>query len=186
MNLLAMHNLNEQLFLFINGGAGYYGFLDYFFLFVTYYLVPLMVGFTILYFFIVLPKRSQDGVVRLQALKKALLLAISLVFVWAIVELIKGIVVLPRPWQVITDLQTLSTFGNNDSFPSAHSALAFTVATFIYHYYKPAGVVAFSLAIFVGLSRIFVGVHYPIDVFFGALIGIVIPWGIISIFKPYR
>ncbi len=183
MNLSDMHNLNEQLFLFISGGSGQYGVLDYFFLIVTNYLVPVLVISTIIWFFIVPPKRMKDPLQRLGTYKHAGLLAISVMLVWAVTEFIKGLVAFPRPAQILLDLEPLSTFGSYDSFPSAHTAFAFMIATFVYHYFKRAGRLLFSLAFLVGISRMYVGVHFPLDVFVGALIGIVIPWGIISTFK---
>ncbi len=181
-----MHNLNEQLFLFINGGAQYYGALDYFFLFITNIYVPVVVISTLVWFFIVLPIKSKDPLARLSTFRHAGLLAISIMFVWVTTAFIKGMVAFPRPAQLLLDLQPLSTFGNYDSFPSAHTAFAFAIATFVYHYFKGAGRLLFSLAFLVGISRIYVGVHFPLDVFVGALVGIVVPWGIISVFKPYK
>jgi membrane-associated phospholipid phosphatase len=142
-----MLNLNEKIFLFISGGAGQYHSLDLFFLFVTNIWVPLLVGGSILYFFIALPFRRKNPLDRLGAYKLAGILGLSLFFVWTIVEFIKGMVAFPRPSQLLENLQTLSKFGSYDSFPSAHTAFAFAVATFIYHYSKPAGTLVFAMDI---------------------------------------
>jgi membrane-associated phospholipid phosphatase len=37
----------------------------------------------------------------------------------------------------------------------------------------------------VGLSRVYLGVHYPSDVFGGWLLGIAIGWGVWTIVKPF-
>jgi undecaprenyl-diphosphatase len=70
---------------------------------------------------------------------------------------------------------------SGNSFPSGHTASSFTAATIIglkYHlkskgwkYWLIYPLLAF--AILVGFSRIYIGVHYPYDVVFGAFIGIV-------------
>lgn len=178
-----MHNINEQLFLFINGGAGYFHTLDYFFLFVTNVWVPLLVVGSFLYFFIILPVRKTDPLERLNAIKLAGLLLLSLALVLVVVQFIKVMVAFPRPAQLIENLQTLSVFGSYDSFPSAHAAFAFAVASFIYLYSKSAGSVVYAMAIFIGISRIYVGVHFPLDVLVGALIGSGISWGVVSLLK---
>lgn len=64
------------------------------------------------------------------------------------------------------------------SFVSNHAANHFGLATFLYftlkdHVGKWVGVV-YILAIAVGYSQIYVGVHYPLDVLSGALIGIIV------------
>src|SRR4029079_10094855 len=58
------------------------------------------------------------------------------------------------------------------SFPSGHSAMAFTAATLIENNLGPyAGIPAYALAAFTGFERVESGRHYPSDVFAGAAIG---------------
>lgn len=59
------------------------------------------------------------------------------------------------------------------SFPSGHTSCSFAAATAIMLNKKwKAGVPAFVLAILIGFSRNYLMVHYPTDVLFGALFGI--------------
>ncbi len=61
------------------------------------------------------------------------------------------------------------------SFPSGHTSSAFTFAMAITMVLKKKGVAipAFIFAFLMGVSRIYVGVHYPTDVIVGAFVGIV-------------
>lgn len=63
--------------------------------------------------------------------------------------------------------------GGGQSFPSGHTAMAFTGAEFIRaNYGWKLGVPAYLTAGFVGWSRVATNNHYPRDVYAGALIGI--------------
>ena len=186
MNLSAMINtFNQQLFLFINHAAGHFVVLDYFFLFVTRAVVPAIVCLSLYWFFVVLPRKLPEGKERLRRFGDGMVFVLSLGILWCIVEIIKGVVAFPRPQQLLTGVHVLSTFGSYDSFPSAHTAFAFAVATFVYHYSRGTGLLLFFIAVLVGVSRIFVGVHFPLDVLVGATLGVLVPLGVLWFSKRY-
>jgi membrane-associated phospholipid phosphatase len=57
------------------------------------------------------------------------------------------------------------------SFPSGHAAAAFAFATGVGHVLPPAAIPLHGLAALVAYSRVHTGVHYPVDVIAGAVIG---------------
>jgi membrane-associated phospholipid phosphatase len=60
-------------------------------------------------------------------------------------------------------------------FPSGHTALAFAVAAVLHPLLPPrARWVVWLLAGAVGLARMYVGVHWPMDVVGGAALGLLI------------
>ncbi|UJF35657.1 undecaprenyl-diphosphatase [Paenibacillus hexagrammi] len=61
----------------------------------------------------------------------------------------------------------------NASFPSDHATGAFVIAAAIWMYRKKDGTVWLTIASLIALSRIWTGVHYPLDVTAGAFLGIV-------------
>ncbi|MFH1501946.1 MAG: phosphatase PAP2 family protein [Candidatus Eisenbacteria bacterium] len=60
------------------------------------------------------------------------------------------------------------------SFPSAHAANSFAMATILSWRLPGAAVPAFFVAALVAYSRVYVGVHYPFDVVAGAVLGFAI------------
>ena len=57
------------------------------------------------------------------------------------------------------------------SFPSFHAALAFSSIPFLNKEFPKFKWLWISLAILISFSRIYFGLHFPTDVFFGAIIG---------------
>lgn len=87
---------------------------------------------------------------------------------------------LPRPPAVLApdELVVLGPAYRMGSFPSGHTATAFLVASAIV-LDRPRALLAaglYSWATLVGLSRLVVGVHWPLDFVGGGLIGIASAW----------
>ena len=79
----------------------------------------------------------------------------------------------PRPYEVVADAILRQDPAHGTSFPSSHTAIAFAVAIALVPFLaRPIGVTAIGYAVLVGWSRMYLGVHYPLDVLGGAGIGI--------------
>lgn len=65
--------------------------------------------------------------------------------------------------------------GSGYSFPSAHATNHFGIAVFLiclfYRRWKPILPIGLAWALLVSFAQIYVGVHYPIDTFVGAILG---------------
>lgn len=57
------------------------------------------------------------------------------------------------------------------SFPSGHTSSSFAAATAIYAMNRKWGIAAYVFAALMGISRLYLGVHFPTDVLAGAAIG---------------
>lgn len=82
----------------------------------------------------------------------------------------------------------------NASFPSDHATAAFVIATAIWIWRKRDGWIWLFLAAGIALSRVWTGVHYPLDVIAGMIIGVgtalaihnsLIRWEILNKFAMY-
>lgn len=79
----------------------------------------------------------------------------------------------PRPWVSFPAIVPLVTEPDPNSFPSGHTSAAFAFAlAYVRSGSKRwAKIAAVVLAALMGLSRLYVGVHYPTDVLAGFLVG---------------
>lgn len=88
--------------------------------------------------------------------------------------LLKHLFARVRPFEVVEGLTALVVEQDPNSFPSGHTSAAFAFAFALIFAAKKrwvkVGVVA--LAVLMGLSRLYVGVHYPTDVLAGCVVGI--------------
>jgi undecaprenyl-diphosphatase len=79
-----------------------------------------------------------------------------------------------RPPLVYPDPRPLVATPHTGAFPSGHSASAFACATVIAWASPRLAVPAFVLAALVAWSRVYVGVHWPLDVLGGAALGVLV------------
>lgn len=93
---------------------------------------------------------------------------------WFLVEvLLKPIVARSRPG---LELGTIIVGFQSDtfSFPSGHATIAFAMAVVLAQKEPRWKWTFYTLAVLISLSRIYLGVHYPLDVIAGSIIGLVI------------
>jgi len=87
-----------------------------------------------------------------------------------------------RPCHTFDNINLLVNCGSGRSFPSAHSTNNFAVATFLAGIFPRKKWLWFSLASLVAISRVYNGVHYPIDIAGGAALGATIGWMIFILY----
>ncbi|MPQ43615.1 phosphatase PAP2 family protein [Clostridium tarantellae] len=87
--------------------------------------------------------------------------------------LLKHIAQRPRPFNTLSTLNIIITKPKGFSFPSGHTSTAFAAAFMLSYYFKKYKLPIFILAIFTGLSRIYLLVHYPSDVICGVILGFI-------------
>lgn len=94
-------------------------------------------------------------------------------------QILKPAVARPRPCYALKSVHLgTSRCGSDYGFPSNHAANAMAAAVVLSVYFKRrrARCLFFGAAAFVGLSRVYLGVHYPLDVMSGFAVGGAIGW----------
>ena len=108
-------------------------------------------------------------------------LFLSLIYgsVSAIQEILRYVIDRPRPFAV-HEAMVRTSYPLDPSFPSGHATTAFMMATILAYQFPKYKYVFYILASLVGISRVYLGVHYPSDVIAGALVGYTITKLLIS------
>jgi membrane-associated phospholipid phosphatase len=118
-------------------------------------------------------------------------LALEILFgtltLWLLVETIKSLTDRDRPYLTLDKARVIGWREKGESFPSGHTTQGFFLMTLIIHSFQ-LGIIEstalYAIAVLVGLTRIYVGAHYPRDVIAGMVLGSV--WGIIiGLMHPY-
>lgn len=156
-----MRNLDFFLFEKIHHLAGKFFWLDKISIFLARDFLYLLFPLGLFYLFFAYQKK----------IKKFLPLLFSLIFSrLLVVEIIRFFYYRARPFLEF-NFQPLISHSLSSSFPSGHLAFFFPLALFIYFANKKLGLLYILFGFLIGLARIFVGVHYPTDIFVGALLG---------------
>jgi membrane-associated phospholipid phosphatase len=108
-------------------------------------------------------------------------IVLGTVTLWLVVELLKFLAHRSRPFVRLTEARVVGYRPFGLSFPSGHASQAFFMATLMaQHFHWTVWVVCllYPAALLVGITRIYVGAHYPRDVLAGAIFGSA--WGLLG------
>jgi len=164
--------LDKQLFFFINNGLANPLF-DRIMPFITEvesWVLVYLVGFWFLFF-----KSGKVG--KITAVALIITIIVSDQFSSTFLKEWVGRI---RPCHTLDSVRLLVDCGGGKSFTSSHAVNNFAAAFVVTHYFKKNYFFFYLIAFMMAFSRVYIGVHYPIDITAGALIGTVI--GIIITF----
>lgn len=156
-------SFNQPLFQFIYGLSHRNFLLDDLGVFLAQYLPYLMV-----LWFLFLAVKRKDWRMRVLVLSEG---ALAVILSRGIVtEVIRFFYHHLRPFTVLNFAPLISESGY--SFPSGHAAWFFALSMIVFYYSRKWGIWYFTLSAVMGIARIYVGVHWPLDILGGAAIGV--------------
>lgn len=147
--------------------------MDTLFIFGAHYLYLFALA-SALYFFWTLPAQDKISIIVFSVT--------SLIATYIMVIIVGHLYYDPRPFTQ-THIAPLIPHDPDNGFPSDHTVLLSAIACTFYPFSKKTAYILFIFAAVVGLSRVYVGIHHPIDVL-GSM-GIAIITSVI-IYKLYQ
>jgi undecaprenyl-diphosphatase len=158
--------MNKLIFFKLNKLAGRSGKLDRFFIFwARDFIICFLVFFGILF---LVPSLAQ-----LFGLSRYSLIASGLIgmFSWVAAVLIKTIYFTERPYLNKRTKALLKKKKNDPAFPSGHTTPMFAIGTIIFYFSPILGSIILVMALIMGICRVITGLHWPIDIVGGAVLG---------------
>jgi len=118
-------------------------------------------------------------------------LLVLLVVVIVVTEALKYAIDRPRPCDVLPGVKLLAPADCaaevDPAFPSGHASRIFAVAALLSLAFKwSVRVGSFAVAILTGMSRIYLGVHWPSDVLGGAVLGVALALALVGLARRLR
>ena len=107
-----------------------------------------------------------------------MILAALLVMLLVNNMVLKNLVARPRPCATYPEMVDLVHVPTSYSFPSGHTVSAIAVAVTVLLHHKKFGIAILTMAILMGLTRLYVFVHFPTDVYGGMIVGTAIALGV--------
>ncbi|MCD6494670.1 undecaprenyl-diphosphatase [Candidatus Bipolaricaulota bacterium] len=153
--------MNERLFLAINGLSHHSAFLDALMVFCAQYIPFILIAF-LAYLWILGKSAGRRAAFRAGLSGGTALVLARIVGVFHY-QALPSVLGLGRPLILHT---------SNNSFPSDHASFAFGIAmSLLFSGSTSIWPQAVLLAVLVSFARVFVGVHFPLDVLVGAVVG---------------
>jgi undecaprenyl-diphosphatase len=174
--------MDETVFLWLNGFVGDVPAFDAVIeLVVSDYLVPVVMALVLLTLWF-----GADATVREKYQFGVLAAILAVALSNASIEIVNNFYFRDRPF-VDHEVSLLFYQPTDSSFPANSAALAFAISTAVWVLDRRLGTALLTLSGLYAFSRVYAGVHYPLDMIGGGLIGVVatpIAYGIVRLLRP--
>lgn len=181
--------MNIEIFNFLHNLSGRSEILDKVIVFIAEPFGYILI--VIAYLFLLLHSENESSELKniLKKFREIIILSFSVFSAYIFSIIIKNIVNNPRPFLILNDVNELFIYGGYDSFPSGHATFFAALAAAIFVYHRKVGFLFGLFAVIIGFSRVIAGIHFPVDILVGFMLGgslsTLIYYGVNKFIKKY-
>jgi len=176
---MAWIKFDQSLFLWINGLSGKSPVIDNIFSAIANDYFAIILGCMVM---MALWTGTRNPQKRRHIQKGVMVASSSLGTAQGMVEIINNFWQRPRPFQEL-DVNLLFYPPTDPSFPSNSASVLFAMAWGIFLYDRKAGSALLAIAAVMSFSRIYVGIHYPLDIAGGIVLGLLVALFFTALFR---
>lgn len=116
-------------------------------------------------------------------IKEISLVFLSGIVAWIIATILKYFISSPRPFIYFENVKPLFLHGALDSFPSGHATFFSALALSLFLRHRRMGIYYIFVALIISFARVASGIHFPVDILVGWILGSTIALIFNRIFK---
>jgi len=178
--------MNDNIFFFFYNLAHQSNFFDGVITFFAVYFIYIVIlsALSFSFFYRKSPPDRMTPVIR-AGWRELFLVCFSGGLAWGLAKILKILIHTPRPFEVFPQVQSLFV-ETGYAFPSGHTLVAGAIAFALCFINKKAGYLFLFFALLIGLSRIISGVHFPIDILGGFVLGALVAYFVKFFLKIYN
>ena len=167
--------MNNQIFFFFYNFAHQSVFLDKVIVFFAQtfpYIVILLAGLFLVFHHDAMPKKEsfRDLKAYLKKWKEIIFVFLASGIGWVLADILKMIFKTPRPFNAFQNVFSLMP-ETGFAFPSQHAVFFSALAVSLFLCHKKIGYWFMFFALIIGITRIIAGVHFPVDILWGFILG---------------
>lgn len=172
LRIILLNQMNNTIFYLFYNLAHQSNFFDHIVVFFSVYFPYIVIGLAGLFllFHHDILKSENPYQVFLEKKKEILKVFLPALCAVLIGLILKFLIAAPRPFVALQNVYALFP-ETGYAFPSGHATFFSALAVSLFFYNKKAGYIFMFFALVIGLSRIIAGVHFPIDILSGFVLG---------------
>ncbi|MFA5841180.1 MAG: phosphatase PAP2 family protein [Candidatus Paceibacterota bacterium] len=181
--------MNNTIFFFFYNLAHQSAFFDKLIIFLGYIFPILLlfgIGIFVLFESNVFNKEDSFSTRFKKLFLKSIIICGPAITAYLIGTLLKEIIHLDRSFIQFNEIKPLFNPTQEYSFPSSHATTFSAFALSMYFYNKKIGVFLLFSALLIGIMRVIAGVHFPLDILGGFLLGFAISYIFNYLFRKYK
>lgn len=130
-------------------------------------------------------KAEEPFKVFLQKKKEILMVFFSGIIAWILAYVLKLLFATPRPFEALNGVRSLF-LETGHAFPSGHATFFMALAVSIFLLHRKAGYIFIFFALLIGTARIVAGVHFPVDILGGFVLGALVSFVFDKFYKRWQ